>query len=64
MAFLAIRRRQITQHQDWMIRSYVVTFAFVFFRMIAGGMQAAGIGTQQDQLTTAAALLVAPTGHR
>ena len=54
MAFLAIRRRQVGQHQDWMIRSYVVTFAFVFFRMIVGGMQVAGVGTQQEQVTTAA----------
>ena len=54
MAYLAIRRRQIAQHQDWMIRSYVVTFAFVFFRMIVGGMQAASLGTLEEQLTTAA----------
>ncbi|MDX2248326.1 MAG: DUF2306 domain-containing protein [Bacteroidia bacterium] len=32
MAYLYIRRRQISQHRAWMIRSYVVTFAFVVFR--------------------------------
>lgn len=32
MAFLAIRRRQIPAHREWMIRGYVVTFAFVAFR--------------------------------
>ncbi len=53
-AFLAIRRRQIAQHREWMIRSYVVTFAFVFFRMIVGVMQAGGIGTLPEQLATAA----------
>ena len=53
-AFLAIRRRQIAQHREWMIRSYVVTFAFVFFRIIVGVMQAAGIGTLPEQLATAA----------
>jgi hypothetical protein len=33
MAFLAIKRHLIEQHKEWMIRSYVVTFAFVFFRI-------------------------------
>jgi uncharacterized membrane protein len=32
LAFVAIRRRMIDQHKEWMIRSYVVTFAFVTFR--------------------------------
>ena len=33
MAFLAIKRSLMDQHKEWMIRSYVVTFAFVFFRI-------------------------------
>ena len=33
MAFLAIKRSLMEQHKEWMIRSYVVTFAFVFFRI-------------------------------
>ena len=33
MAYLAIRRRAVEQHREWMLRSYVVTFAFVFFRL-------------------------------
>ena len=32
MAFVAIKRNLVTQHKEWTIRSYVVTFAFVFFR--------------------------------
>ena len=32
LAFLAIRRHLYEQHKEWMIRSYVVTFAFVVFR--------------------------------
>lgn len=32
MAFYAIRKRLIPIHREWMIRSYVVTFAFVTFR--------------------------------
>jgi hypothetical protein len=34
MAYLAIRRRQIPAHKEWMIRSYVVTYGFVVFRAI------------------------------
>ena len=33
LAFLAIKRSLMEQHKEWMIRSYVVTFAFVFFRI-------------------------------
>lgn len=32
IAYYAIRRRQISIHREWMILSYVVTFAFVTFR--------------------------------
>ncbi len=34
MAFVSVRRGRILQHKDWMIRSYVVTFAFVLFRFL------------------------------
>ena len=34
MAYTSIRRKQIEQHKGWMIRSYVVTFAFVSFRWL------------------------------
>jgi uncharacterized membrane protein len=33
MAFYAIKQRQIQIHREWMVRSYVVTFAFVTFRV-------------------------------
>jgi uncharacterized membrane protein len=33
MAFVAIRRKNMVQHKQWMVRSYVVTFAFVTFRL-------------------------------
>jgi len=33
MAYIAIRRGDIQQHREWMIRSYAVTFAFVTFRI-------------------------------
>jgi Predicted membrane protein (DUF2306) len=50
LAIAAVRRGLIEHHQEWMIRSYVVTFAFVTFRALWGGLQAAGIGTLQEQL--------------
>ena len=34
MAFVAIRGRQIDAHRQWMIRSYVLTFAFVTVRYV------------------------------
>jgi hypothetical protein len=53
MALVAIRRRLITQHKEWMVRSYVVTFAFVNFRMLVGILQAAGVGTLAEQISAA-----------
>src|SRR3954462_10700216 len=40
LAFLAIRRQLFEQHKEWMIRSYVVTFGFVFFRIGAVSLAA------------------------
>ena len=34
MAFRSIRLRRITTHREWMTRSYVVTFAFITFRIL------------------------------
>jgi uncharacterized membrane protein len=34
MALLMVKRRMIDLHKEWMIRSYVVTFAFVTFRWL------------------------------
>jgi uncharacterized membrane protein len=53
MAVAAIRRGLIAQHKEWMVRSYVVTFAFVTFRVLWAGLQAARIGTVQEQLGAA-----------
>lgn len=53
MALVSIRKRLVAQHQEWMIRSYVVTFAFVNFRIFAGILQAAGVGTLVEQLSAA-----------
>ena len=29
-----VRLKRIPQHREWMIRSYVITFSFVFFRFL------------------------------
>lgn len=34
MAYVSVMRGRILQHKEWMIRSYVVTFAFVTFRWL------------------------------
>ena len=54
LAYLAIKRSLTDQHKEWMIRSYVVTFAFVTFRVIQPALQAAQIGTPLEQLAVAA----------
>ena len=53
LAYICIRKRLIDQHKEWMIRSYVVTFAFVNFRILVGILQVAGVGTLNEQLTAA-----------
>jgi hypothetical protein len=53
MAFLAIKRHLIEQHKEWMIRSYVVTFAFVFFRI---GSTALGAIAPEEALQQASAM--------
>jgi hypothetical protein len=54
MAFVAISRRAIVQHREWMIRSYVVTLGFVFFRIGFVVMEAQQIGTVPERLGVAA----------
>ena len=51
LAIAAVMRGLIVQHQEWMIRSYVVTFAFVTFRALWSVLAIAGIGTLPEQLT-------------
>ena len=34
MAFRSIRLKRINVHRDWMIRSYIVSFAFINFRIL------------------------------
>lgn len=54
MAYLAIRRRLIEQHREWMIRSYVVTLAFVFYRLFTEVAAQMHLGTDNERSTAAA----------
>lgn len=48
MAFVAIRRKNLTQHKQWMIRSYVVTFAFVTFRLLDDTLSQRGLVPEHE----------------
>lgn len=50
-AYVAIRKRDFAQHREWMIRSYVMIFAFVVFRAIFVATEALGIGGTSDDGT-------------
>ena len=50
MAYAAIRRSLYEQHKEWMVRSYVVTFAFVTFRALQPLMAKTGVGTELEQI--------------
>jgi uncharacterized membrane protein len=43
MAYFAARRRAFDQHREWMVRSYVVAFAFVSFRLADKVLTAWGV---------------------
>lgn len=49
MALLAIRRRNVIQHREWMLRSYAVTFAFVTFRFGVDTLVAQDIAIRDAQ---------------
>ena len=46
LAYLAIRKGQVKLHREWMVRSYVATFGFVFFRIILEVLSARHMGTR------------------
>ena len=60
MAYLAIRARAIEQHREWMIRSFVVTLAFVLFRAMATGLDMAGFGFDESASFSAWACWAVP----
>jgi uncharacterized membrane protein len=50
MAVVAICRGMIPQHREWMIRSYVVTFGFIFMRLTTEILDIMDKGTVTDRL--------------
>lgn len=50
MAWRAIRNRRIDQHREWMIRSYVVAWTFVFCRFYSRAMPDALQGPENDMI--------------
>jgi hypothetical protein len=53
MATVAICRRMIEQHREWMIRSYVVTFGFVFLRLTTSILDMIDVGSVSDRFVVA-----------
>lgn len=54
MAYYTIRKRLIPLHKEWMIRSYVVTFAFVTFRFLQDYTPLSRVRPEGDRDTTIA----------
>ncbi|MGA7907279.1 MAG: DUF2306 domain-containing protein [Candidatus Sulfotelmatobacter sp.] len=52
VAYLAILRRQVSLHKEWMVRSYLVTFGFVTFRLISDYPPGVHWGTFADRAAT------------
>ncbi len=60
MAVLAIRRRNLHQHREWMMRSYAVTFAFVTFRFGVDTLASQGLAISDAQAIMAWACWAIP----
>ncbi len=54
MAYLSILKGQVQLHKEWMIRAYVVTFAFVTFRVLNDYGPTSQLKPDQDRLLTIA----------
>ncbi|HEV2400358.1 MAG TPA: DUF2306 domain-containing protein [Candidatus Sulfotelmatobacter sp.] len=54
MAYFTIRKGLVSFHKEWMIRSYVVTFAFVTFRFLQDYSPLSRVRPEGDRDTTIA----------
>jgi hypothetical protein len=45
LATVAICRRMMQQHREWMVRSYVLTFGFVLLRVTTGILDIVNLGS-------------------
>jgi uncharacterized membrane protein len=60
MAVFAIKRRNVPQHREWMMRSYAVTFAFVTFRFGVDALTSQGMQPSDAQAIMAWACWALP----
>ncbi len=61
MAYVSIRKGLVALHKEWMIRAYVVTFAFVFFRILSDYTPMSRLRPENDRdITIAWACWVVP----
>jgi uncharacterized membrane protein len=54
MAYRTIRQKRVQEHRKWMIRSYIVTFAFITFRWINNSEAAMELGSFVERAPTIA----------
>ena len=54
MALYGIRKRNVLLHKQWMIRSYIITFAFVTFRIFTDYVPYEAWGISQQDMSNAA----------
>lgn len=54
LALAAIRRRRVASHREWVVRSYVLTFAFVTLRWWPDLPLVSGLGTPRDRFVVVA----------
>ncbi len=48
-AYYSIRKGLVPLHKEWMMRAYVVTFAFVFFRILSDYGPTSGLQPENDR---------------
>jgi hypothetical protein len=61
MAYVSIRKELVALHKEWMIRAYVVTFGFVFFRILSDYTPMSRLRPENDRdITIAWACWVVP----
>lgn len=51
MAYVSVKNKKIDLHKDWMIRSYVITLAFLTFRFFEDILMSLEVGTREEVLT-------------
>jgi hypothetical protein len=54
MAYYSIRKGPVALHKEWMVRAYVVTFAFVFFRILSDYGPTSRLQPENDRSITIA----------